>query len=209
MKRIEEIEEKIKEERLIEATKKGLYGQNGKVIFVLKILGLPVISQNEGGLYSDSTYLDDPYELENEIENSSNKTEFMQNLPVVDLENNSRPEGSEWSELKDGDPASITRIGYHFCGLSRGMHLEIIYKENTTELSVIYKGYMVYKEIKGELLSYVPHAEWENWVDKLFKSARERSRQLKEQEFQKEIKVSESQKQSWLDSMKKRWGFSL
>lgn len=209
MKKIEEIEEKIKEERLIEATKKGLYGQNGKIIFTLKILGSPIISQNEGGIYTDVRYVSDPYEIENDLEKLSNKTEFMQNLPIVDLENNDRPEGPEWSELKEGSFSSIAKIGYHFCGLSRGMHLEIMYKENNTELSVTYKGYLVYKEIKGELLSYVPHAEWEDWIDKLFKNAKEKSRQIKEQEFQKEIKVSENQKQSWLESMKKRWGFSL
>ena len=209
MKKIEEIEEKIKEERLIEATKKGFYGQNGKIIFVVKILGEPIISQNEGDLYSNSTYLEDPYDLGNDLEESSTKEELMQNLPAMGMVDNNRPEGPEWSSLKEGENASITKIGNHFCGLSRGMHLEIMYNEINTELYLTYKGYQVYKEIKGDLLCYVPNDEWESHIDKLYKISKEKARKTKEQEFQKEIKSSDRQKQSWLNEMKKKWGFSL
>lgn len=209
MKRIEEIEEKIKEERLIEATKKGLFGQNGKIIIVLKAFGEPIVSQNEGGSYVDKSYLEDPYESTNNLEDISNKDEFLRELPVWAMNETERPNGSEWSELHNEMSYTTNRIGYHFCGLSRGMHLEIKYDETTTELSVSYKGYPVYKESKGELLSYVPSDDWEMHINKLFSSAKEKLRVLKESEFQKNIKNSESDKESWLEQMKKRWGFSL
>lgn len=209
MKRIEEIEEKIKEERLLEATKKGFYGQNGKIIFILKIMGQPIISQNQGGSYIDYTYLPDPYEIEENLNEITNKNEFLKEIPVMNLENVERPKSFEWADLNDGEETSIAKIGYHFCGLSRGMHIEIKYDDSTTELYLTYKGHMVYKEIKGELLCYVPDLEWEEYVEKLYKICKEKLRINKEKEFQESIKINEKSKKSWLESMKKKWGFSL
>ena len=58
MSKQEEIEEKIREQRTIEANKKGLIGQNGKIGMVLRMLGHPIIAQYEGGTYVDTNYLD-------------------------------------------------------------------------------------------------------------------------------------------------------
>jgi hypothetical protein len=209
MKKIEEIEEKIKEERLLEATKKGFYGQNGKIIFILKMLGEPIISQNQGGIYSDFTYLPDPYEEESNLNDVTSENEFLQEIPVMNLEGIERPNSSEWSDLNDGEYTSIVKIGHHFCGLNRGMHMEIKYDDSTTELYLTYKGYLVYKEIKGELLCYVPIQEWEDNVEKLYKISKEKLRQYKEKEFEQSIKEVEKNKQSWFNSMKKKWGFSV
>lgn len=208
MKKPEEIEEKIREERLLEATKKGFYGQNGKIIYILKILGQPIISQNEGGSYFDSNYLSDPYDLVDLNELTSNN-DFLKEIPVMNLEGLERPNGSEWAELNDGEYTSITKIGQHFCGLSHGMHMEIKYDDATTELCLTYKGNLVYKEIKGELLCYVPMQEWEENIERLYKISKEKLRKNKENEFQQSIKSIEDNKKSWLNSMKKKWGFSI
>jgi hypothetical protein len=209
MKKIEEIEEKIKEERLIEANQKGLFGQNGKIIIVLKAFGEPIVSQNEGGLYFNQNYLEDPYNTNENLEQTTNSGEFLRDLPVWSMDNIERPTSSEWSEVSREVQYSTTKLGYHFCGLSRGMHMEIKYEDSSAELCVSYKGYPVYRESKGDLSLYVPSDEWENNINKLYVAAKERLRVLKEKEFQKTIKVSDSEKQGWLDKMKKRWGFSL
>lgn len=58
--------------------------------------------------------------------------------------------------------------GYNFDGLSRGYHFTITYMSNDTELTAYYKGYLVYKEIAGDLYSYAPFDEWTKIVEKLY-----------------------------------------
>lgn len=206
MKKIEEIEEKIKEERLLEATKKGFYGQNGKIIFILKMLGEPIISQNQGGIYSDFTYLPDPYEEESNLNDVTSENEFLQEIPVMNLEGIERPNSSEWSDLNDGEYTSIVKIGHHFCGLNRGMHMEIKYDDEKSELSLTHKGYLVYRETMGDIDTYIPHDEWEGWVEKLWVLSRGIQRKQKEEEFKKKNEETDEIKESWLNSLMKKWG---
>jgi hypothetical protein len=205
----EEFEDKIREKRILEATKKGLMGQNGKIGIVLKILGQPIINQSEGGYYTDSNYID----LEgvdftrksiHEIENSE---ELMRNIPIMGMDGSERPTSSEWaSEMPDAIHYGIDTIGMHFDGLSRGMHLEIKYDEVSSELVLYYKGYVAYKEIKGELLSYAPNEEWEKWIESLYKVSKEKQRKIKEKEFEESIKENEKEKSIWWEKIKNRWG---
>lgn len=92
--------EKIKEQRLIEATRKNYLGiKNGKLGIILRYLGTKVWSH--GSPLYDITVYSDPYEEENEDE-----------LPTFDEEE------------------MTAEVGYIFDGLSRGMHLEIKYLED-------------------------------------------------------------------------------
>jgi hypothetical protein len=205
MSRREEIEEKIKEQRTIEANKKGLIGQNGKIGTVLRVLGQPIISQFEGGSYLDSNYIDlrgDSF-LEEEPKNNN---DLLKKIPIMDAESNERPTTSEWAELEEPNPVTVQSIGWHFDGLSRGMHLEIKYENSSSELLVTYQGYTVYKEISGEVTCYVPNEEWENWIERLSKGAKEIQRKLKEKEFEENIKQTEKQKQNWWSAIQEKWG---
>lgn len=205
MKR-EELEEKIKEERTIEANKKGLVGQGGKIGTVLRVFGQPIILQSEGGSLIDSSYIDlRGDKLEEEIRNN---IDLLKSIPVMDLDSIERPSTDEWTEINESTPYTTQTIGWHFDGLSRGMHLEIKYEESKSELIVLYKGYLVYKEMAGDLLCYVPVPEWEDWIERLSKSAKDIQRKIKEKEFAEQVKKVEEQKQSWWDSMKSRWGVS-
>lgn len=203
----EEIEDKIKEKRILEATKKGLMGQNGKIGLVLKTLGQPIISQSEGGGYVDSNYIDlEGYSDQKSLYDIENTDEFLKNIPIMDMGENDRPQSEEWaSEMPDPKSYSTDTIGLHFEGLSRGMHLEIKYDELTSELVVYYKGFVVYKEIKGELLSYAPYEEWEKWIDSLSKIAKEKQRRIKEKEFEISVKENEKDKKFWWNRIKEKW----
>ena len=64
MSKPEELEQRIREQRIIEANKKGLVGQNGKIGMVLKMMGNPIIAQTEGGGLIDINYIQ--YESEEE-----------------------------------------------------------------------------------------------------------------------------------------------
>lgn len=207
MSKAEEFEEKIREKRILEANKKGLMGQNGKIGVVLRIFGQPIIDQSEGGFYVDTNYLQYDNNIEKKsLEEISDSIEFMKNIPIMDVEGSERPNTAEWSEgMPDAINYTTNQIGFHFDGLSRGMHMEIKYDDLTSEIVVSHKGYVVYKEIKGELLGYAP-GEWEEWIEKLYKVAKEKQRKTKEEEFEKSIKENKRQKNEWWDKMISRWG---
>lgn len=203
MKSPEEIEAKIKEQRTIEANKKGFVGQTGKIGTVLKIFGQPIIFQSEGGVYVDTNYIDD---FDHENIEPQNNSELMASIPIFDMGSNERPSGKEWQEMPDPRPFGSNQIGLHFDGLSRGMHMEIKYDDLEGELSLSYKGYIAYKEIKGEIVSYVPNEEWEKWIDNLYQKAQKEQRKLKESEFEKQIQISDKKKKEWWREMISRWG---
>lgn len=209
MSKSDDIEEKIKEKRTLEANQKGLMGKNGKVGTILKILGQPIINQSEGGTFIDSNYIDLEANDYKNLEDYSNSTELMRNIPIMDCNSNDRPSSDEWDQnMPDPQNFSTTTIGMHFDGLSRGLHLEIKYDEYESELVVYYKGYIVYKEIKGELINYVPLEEWHNHIEHLYKISKEKQRKIKEIEFEQQIKQNENRKQLWWNKIKEQWGIN-
>jgi hypothetical protein len=188
----EELEARIKEQRLAEANKKGLTGPTGKIGVVLKVLGEPIVSQME-----DASYLNLAGEEEDE------------GIPIMAVEGAKRPTGPEWSD--EGRVATyygIHEIGRHFDGLSRGMHMEIFYRDESSEMSLYHRGFLAYKESQGNLQCYVPSNEWEGWISSLFKVAKKKQREEKEKEFEERVKESEKTKLSWLHEMASRWGIT-
>lgn len=76
MSKAEEIENEIREKRILEATKKGIIGKNGKIGTVLRMLGQPIVNQSEGGFFVDSNYIDlEGNEEERNIHEISNPVE--------------------------------------------------------------------------------------------------------------------------------------
>lgn len=208
MSKQEELEERIREQRIVEANKKGLMGQNGKIGIVLKVLGSPIIRQSEGGIYVDTNYFNINQE-EKEIHNISDPVELMSEIPIMGIENNNRPNSKEWYQyMPDPINYGIDTIGLHFDGLNRGMHLEIKYDELSSELILYYKGYVAYREIKGELLGYSPNEEWEKWMNHLYKISKDKLRKIKEEEFEETIKQNEKNKINWWNSIKEKWGIN-
>jgi hypothetical protein len=203
MKSPEEIEAKIREQRIVEANKKGFVGQTGKIGTVLKIFGQPIISQYEGGVYVDTNYFN---EQQYEEMDPKNNSELMTSIPIFDMGNNERPSGEEWQEMPDPKQFGSNQIGLHFDGLSRGMHMEIKYDELEGEIVLSYKGYIAYKEIKGEIVSYVPNKEWEQWIENLYQKAQKMQRKLKEEEFESQMQRAEKKKKEWWREIISRWG---
>ena len=187
----EELEARIKEKRLAEATKKGLNSPTGKIGTVLRMLGSPIVGQTE-----DASYID--------LEGREDEEKGM---PVMDIEGVQRPAGSEWSDPEVVPTLyGIHEVGRHFDGLSRGMHMEIIYKNESSEMSVYFRGHLVYREVQGDLQCYIPSDEWEGWVSSLFKVAKKAQREEKEREFKDRVQEADRAKKSWLREMASRWG---
>lgn len=197
----EEIEQKIIEQRTIEANKKGLLGQNGKISLVLKAFGEPIIAQNE---YDNSTDL--LTQEEEAKEDFKTSEDYLKKIPIMDMEDINRPEGPEWTPIDNVNFYETYKVGFYFSALSQGIHLEIYYDDFSNELSLYYKGYLAFKESKGELVAYVPNSEWEAWIDSKYKKAKEKLRKLKEEEFRAKIEVAEKQKETWWQGIKSKWG---
>jgi hypothetical protein len=184
-------EKAIREKRTIEATRKNLMGIAGKFGLIVQTLGSPVVRQASGLL--DQNFLGDPYEDYPDVETA----------PV--LSDQTGPE--IWKdEIKESQNEYSQEEGYVFDGLSRGMHLEIKFWHHNQKVDVTYKGYQVYKEIAGELFCYAPFDEWEQMVERLYKVAKQQSKQLKQL---REVEISETietQKRSFWQKLKLRWG---
>ena len=198
MSKREELEARIREQRVLEANKKGLVGVSGKIGVVLKSLGQDIVSQG---------YADDVLGWGDGVE-PRNASEFMKTIPTIEVDGNQRPETNEWGEIGEEIPYSTRKIGIHFDGLGRGMHMEIMYDEDKSELSLTHKGFLAYREVMGEIDTYIPNDEWEGWIDRLFKTAKEIQRRNKEVEFNNNALAAEREKLAWWESMKKKWGLS-
>lgn len=199
MSKIEELENRIREQRLLEANSKGLVGSSGKIGIVLMTLGHEVVGQG-GKSYGWWE------EEEENYEEPRNNFELMEKIPIMDVDGNIRPEGPEWSEINGGDFYSTRRVGFHFDGLGMGMHMEILYEEDSSSLTLTHRGVLSYREVMGELEAYVPNEEWEGWVERLYKIAKKRQRIAKEKEFKEKAEDTETAKEGWLNRIKKRWG---
>lgn len=206
-----EKEKRIQELRTVEATRKNLMGLNGKLGKILKYMGEPIISQNMGGAYTDTNYLN-PYDNFDE-----DKPEF----PYMEGDHlNDEPLGDGWRSERNYDIAnvSLSKIGWLFDSMDRGIHLEIKYKEAIKDadnrtfspsiLEASYKGYLVYQEVSGDLSAYVPSDEWEAHVDKLFLIAKEKEKLANIKEKREKLEMVEKAKTTFWESLKKRWGLT-
>lgn len=200
MSKMEELEAKIREQRLLEANNKGLVGAGGKIGTVLMTLGQEIVAQ-DGGSSGWWGYEDEaPDEPRNNLE-------LMGMIPTMDVDGNSRPEGPEWADAGNVDFYNTRRVGFHFDGLGMGMHMEIMYDEESSSLSLTHRGLLCYREVMGELESYVPNNEWEDWVERLYKISKKRQRAVKEEEFKAKAEEAEAAKDGWLERVRKKWGY--
>lgn len=185
----ERIEESIRQQRTIEAVKNNLMGNNGKLGIILSAYGTSIIRQNtDSPNYSWSEPDDFVY------------TEYSPTLsgegPVA------------WrDEILESENDSITEEGVVFDGLSRGMHLEIIYWEAENEIKVSFKGHLVYREIAGQLEAYYPSPLWESHIDRLYKSAKDKVLRIKRENDQIMNEQILRKKESFWNLMRKKWGF--
>lgn len=191
----EDLERRIREQRVLEANKKGLVGASGKIGTVLAMLGQEVVGQDS---FCDG--------FEESPEDAMNSGELMRRIPIMEMEHNMRPDTPEWSEMEDGSPASTRSVGMHFDGLGMGMHMEIMYSEEKSELSLTHKGFLAYREVMGEVETYVPNEEWEGWIERLYKASKKKKRSQNEDDFKRRAHEAEIAKEKWWDSLRKRWG---
>jgi hypothetical protein len=198
-----EKEKKIKEQRLIEATKKGLMGISGKLGIIVKILGQPLIHQSDGGYGDVFGYSSTPFYAYEE-------NDEIQTIEVLDDYGNpvEEPNSIEWNTNKSPRKhETIRAIGWIFDSLNSGINMEIRYITENSELTVQFNGVYVYRESEGDLRSYVPSEEWESKVESLYKKAKKINENLNKNIKEEKLNKAKKDKESWLDKVKKNWGF--
>lgn len=170
-------EQRIKEQRLIEATRKGLMGLAGKLACIARNLGSKIISETPE--FYSSTPLFDVWGLQND-------DQFVIQDPSED--------------------GGYRELGWVFDGLSRAMHLEIKYMYSDKSLTVYHKGYTVYREVSGDLECYAPTREWEDMVDKLFVVAKRVADSHKKEEAMEAKERNKSFIENKIEQLRLRWG---
>lgn len=173
-----EIAKGIREQRLIEATNKGYTGLDGKIGIILKGMGEPIIA-HEGASEEGFSFLSTPME---------------------------DPWALEEEEIPEFDEDKPRQIGWLFEGLRRGVHMEIKYMMDTKELTVSYKGYLVYAEEAGEISCYVPHKDWEDKIEQLLVIARPMEAARHKNIAHEEREEDKRDKLSFLEKLRLRWG---
>lgn len=198
-------EQLIKQKRTEEALVKGFIGLDGKIGLIVKNLGQPIIDQSQGWLGGygfsatelpnyETTEVDpnDPYQIPTIIDAGDEEQELT---------------GWMWTENRQSAlPVSMQQLGWHFDGLSRGMHLEIKYDKELTELTVHYKGYLVFKEKAGDLQAYNPNADWEQYIEKLYKIAKQKDNKAKQEIKIEKIENAKKNKKNWVQKLRETWG---
>ena len=195
---MKDAEKRIKDQRVIEANRKNLFGLEGKLGCILKYLGEPLVRQDEGDWFHNTRYMNE----DSTIEWGGTPEEIISQIPTEDW-GEMIPDECYRSERKSYD---IQEIGMHFDGLSRGMHLEIRYLEEEGQLTVKWEGNLVYREVGGDLECYVPMNEWEDKINLLFPLAKKL--EVKKSHEMMDVRREKIQKDkiSFLEKIRKKWG---
>ena len=185
-------ENAIRDKRTIDATKNNLMGPSGKFGTILHAFGNQVVSQGTG--LFDTNY------LEETIENDDVYTEYS---PTLSEQEGTIAYRGEILDLQDENTYSE---GIVFDGLSRGIHLEIMYWHLENEIKVTYKGFLVYHEIAGALNAYAPFDDWEKPIERLYISAKEKLKKTKIEKEKNIVEETKKRKNSFFQEMRLRWG---
>jgi hypothetical protein len=174
-------EDIIREQRTVEAVRKGLMSGEGKLACVARMLGDKVYGRHGGGRRA----------MFHEFEN-------MMGLEQNFLEEDELEEG----EIPTAD-AGMAANAYLFNGYSRGLHLEI--KFDGPEIWVRWKGEIVYHEMSGELGAFAP-GDWEMEIEKLAVVARKKEYEYINLADQRDVAIGQRMKEQFLEEMKRKWG---
>jgi hypothetical protein len=181
----------IREKRTNLATKNNLMGPAGKLGTILQAFGHSITRQGSGLV--DTSYLGDAYG--DDVYAEYETTASGQAGPLAYRD-----------ELLDFNDDNVYNEGLMFDGLSRGMHLEIVYWHATNEIKVSYRGFPVYHEIAGELERYAPFPEWEGLVERLHRAAKDKVKNIKVVEEAEAAERFGRRKENFWQQMRMKWG---
>jgi hypothetical protein len=185
----------IRTDRLIEATRKNLTGLEGKIGQILKYMGESVITQ-ASDFYESSdavgTHIYDQPENEDD-------------LPTQDMDTLSRELGRILSTLQWGINMELSYLKECQIPIKRS-ELYTQWVEAEKVLTVTYKGYVVYREIEGELESYLPDPEWESAIDRIYESCKKIKKDSKPERDAEKTERTQQERLGFIAKLREKWG---
>lgn len=188
----------VKEKRLILATTKNLTGLEGKIGQILKYMGDPVISQ-ASGFYEQANW-NDMYPYLNVYDMPNNE-----DLPTEDMDTNLIEIGRTLSALKWGINMELSYLRESRIPVKR-TELYTEWVDAQKVMSVTYKGYIVYREISGDLESYLPDDEWETALDRIYEACKKIKKQSKIDKDVERTEEIRNDKLGLIARLRERWG---
>lgn len=188
----------VKEKRLILATTKNLTGLEGKIGQILKYMGDPVISQ-ASGFYEQANW-NDMYPYLNVYDMPNNE-----DLPTEDMDTNLIEIGRTLSALKWGINMELSYLRESRIPVKR-TELYTEWVDAQKVMSVTYKGYVVYREISGDLESYLPDDEWETALDRIYEACKKIKKQSKIDKDVERTEEIRNDKLGLIARLRERWG---
>jgi hypothetical protein len=200
-------EQKLKDLRELEAKRNNYMGLSGKFGIIVRALGQPITRESAGGGLFNQSNRDGEYDPFQDLKPGMAK-DISNQIRMAYHEEINQPDTPEWENPREYDIYSLYIEGWHFDALNRGIHLEIWYKKEYKQLTVFYKGNIVYKEEEGDLVAFVPNEEWQNKIENLFEKAKEKAQDDKKIFQEKKEQEQEKRKEKLLTRLAKYWGFS-
>jgi hypothetical protein len=188
----------VKEKRLILATTKNLTGLEGKIGQILKYMGDPVISQTSD--LHEQTKWSDMYPYLNVYD-----TPNEEDLPTEDMDTHLIEIGRTLSALKWGINMELSYLKESKIPVKRtDLYTEWVDAERV--MTVTYKGYVVYREISGDLDSYLPDDEWETALDRIYESCKKIKKKSKIEKDAERAEEIKDEKLGLIARLRDKWG---
>lgn len=172
-----EIQNKIKEQRTVEAIKKDFMGSQGKLAIICKAFGSPIIYDNSVFEEANTLDIDDGFY------------------------------DKEESEVETFEESHVSyEVGYWYDGVNLGNGLEIKFLFYESEIKLYYKSYMRYHEISNTLVSYNTDGDWEKIIDDLYYHAKMKIIENNKKTIEGNKLIKEKNNKNIIDEIRKNWG---
>lgn len=172
-----DINNKIKQQRTVEAINKDLMGTQGKLALICQALGDPIIYDSEGS-----------------------ETESF-------LDINDGFYDKEDDEIKTFSENNVSyQIGLWYDGLRYGNGLEIKYLNSDSEIKLYYKGYLKYHEESSNLIIYNPDGNWESTIESLYHHSKKIIIEKNKKIIEENQLIKEKNKERLINEIRKNWG---
>ena len=96
-------------------------------------------------------------------------------------------------------------VGYQYDGLRLGLPVEIIFKENYSNIKVFWQNRCVYEETDGSLEKFIPLNEWERVIDDLYYKAQVKLKAVKEK-MERTANTKKGPDDAEIMRIREKWG---
>lgn len=172
-----DINNKIKEQRTVQAINKDLMGSQGKIALTCQAFGEPIIYDNE---ISDS---------DNYLNINDGFYDFDENEIKTFSENH-----------------SSYQIGFWYDGINLGNGIEIKFLIHENEIKLYHRGSLKYHEESNNLIVYNPNGDWEKTLESLYFVAKKRIIEKNKKILEENQVAKEKEKKNLIDDIRKNWG---